>query len=46
MIYLDNAATTLHNQRQVLEGVMGAFGNLGNTGCGAWAPPVTEWGTV
>ena len=37
MIYLDNAATTLHKPRQVVDAVCAALGALGNAGRGAGA---------
>ena len=35
MIYLDNAATTLHKPQQVIDAVVAALGSLGNAGRGA-----------
>ena len=34
MIYLDNAATTLHKPKEVQEAVIAAFGQMGNSGRG------------
>ena len=38
MIYLDNAATTLHKPKEVQEAVIAAFGQMGNSGRGASEP--------
>lgn len=38
MIYMDNAATTIHKPEAVKEAVMAAFDTLGNAGRGASAP--------
>ena len=32
MIFLDNAATTLHKPKEVQEAVIAAFGQMGNSG--------------
>lgn len=37
MIYLDNAATTLHKPQEVVDAVVAAMGSLGNAGRGASA---------
>lgn len=37
MIYLDNAATTIHKPREVADAVVAAMGSLGNAGRGASA---------
>ena len=38
MIYLDNAATTIHKPEEVRAAVMAAFGTMGNAGRGASVP--------
>ena len=35
MIYLDNAATTMHKPQEMIEAVVHAMGSLGNAGRGA-----------
>lgn len=35
MIYLDNAATTMHKPKEVIDAVMAAMGSMGNAGRGA-----------
>ena len=46
MIYLDNAATTLHKPKEVQEAVIAAFGQMGNSGRGASEPALKALGTV
>ena len=43
MIYLDNAATTLHKPKEVQEAVIAAFGQMGNSGRGASEPALRHW---
>ena len=38
MIYMDNAATTIHKPEEVKAAVMAAFDTMGNAGRGASAP--------
>ena len=42
MIYLDNAATTLHKPKEVQEAVIAAFGQMGNSGRGASEPQILQ----
>ena len=44
MIYLDNAATTLHKPKEVQEAVIAAFGQMGNSGRGASEPALKALG--
>ena len=46
MIYLDNAATTLHKPKEVQEAVIAAFGQMGNSGKRASEPALKALGTV
>ena len=46
MIYLDNAATTLHKPKEVQEAVIAAFGQMGNSGRGASESALKALGTV
>lgn len=46
MIYLDNAATTLHKPKEVQEAVIAAFGQMGNSGREASEPALKALGTV
>ena len=46
MIYLDNAATTLHKPKEVQEAVIAAFGQMGNSGRGASEPALKAFGIV
>ena len=46
LIYLDNAATTLHKPKEVQEAVIAAFGQMGNSGRGASEPALKALGTV
>ena len=43
MIYLDNAATTLHKPKEVQEAVIAAFGQMGNSGRGASSRRLRHW---
>ena len=40
MIYLDNAATTMHKPQTVIDAVVQAMCSLGNAGRGATSPPL------
>ncbi len=43
MIYLDNAATTLHKPKEVQEAVIAAFGQMGNSEEGHRSRRLRHW---
>ena len=46
MIYLDNAATTLHKPQQVIDAVVAALQSMGNSARGAHAGSLTAARTI